>query len=135
MFRRHLAQSCVVHNSLHKSAERHLQEQVEQEVNSVESSLEAALKQLWEKAYSAATSINSLREEKNVMQLRVDDLDATLSQLRTELTKKNSEIEQLRNELERMQLVSASNGLLDKEERLKIQEKVKTILEKINSHL
>ena len=38
-------------------------------------------------------------------------------------------------DLERLELVSASNGLLDKEERLKIQEKVKTILEKINSHL
>lgn len=112
-----------------------MQEQVEQEVNSVENSLEAALKQLWEKAYSAANSINSLREEKNVMQLRADDLVAALSQMQSELTKKNSEIEQLRRELERMQLVSASNGLLDKEERLKIQEKVKTILEKINSHL
>jgi predicted nucleic acid-binding Zn-ribbon protein len=120
---------------LYKSAGRHLQEQVEQEVNSVENSLEAALKQLWEKAYSAATSINSLREEKNVMQLRVDDLEAALSRMQSELTKKNSEIEQLRHELERMQFESASNGLLDKEERLKIQEKVKTILEKINSHL
>lgn len=112
-----------------------MQEQVEQEVNSVENSLEAALKQLWEKAYSAANSISSLREEKNVMQLRVDDLEATLSQMQNELARKNLEIEQVRRELEKMQLVSASNGLLDKEERLKIQEKVKSMLEKINSHL
>lgn len=112
-----------------------MQEQVEQEVNSVENSLEAALKQLWEKAYSAANSINTLREDKNVLQLRVDDLGVALTQVQSELAKKNSEIEQLRRELERTLLVSASNGLLDKEERLKIQEKVKTILEKINSHL
>lgn len=112
-----------------------MQEQVEQEVNSVENSLEAALKQLWDKAYSAANSISSLREEKNVMQLRVDDLEAALSQVQSDLTKKNSEIEQLRREVERTLLVSTSNGLLDKEERLKIQEKVKAILEKINSHL
>lgn len=112
-----------------------MQEQVEQEVNSIENSLESALKLLWEKAYSAANSITSLREEKHVMQLRVDDLELALTQMRSELAKRNSEIEQLHRDLERLELVSASNGLLDKEERLKIQEKVKTILEKINSHL
>ena len=112
-----------------------MQEQIEQEIRSVENSLEAALKQLWEKAYSAASMINSLREEKTVLQMRTDELDSALSHMQLELTKKNSEIEQLRRDVDRLLLTSASNGLLDKEERLKIQEKVKAILEKINSHL
>jgi predicted nucleic acid-binding Zn-ribbon protein len=112
-----------------------LQEQVEQEIKSVENSLETALKQLWDKAYTAANMINSLREEKTVLKLRLDDVEAALSQMRAELMTKNSEIEQLRRDLDRMLLASASNGLLDKEEKLRIQEKVKAVLEKINSHL
>lgn len=112
-----------------------MQEQLEQEISSVENSLESALKQLWEKAYAASNAINSLREEKNVLQLRVNELESAFSQMQTELIAKKSEIEQLQREVDRMLLASASNGLLDKEERLRLQEKVKAILEKINSHL
>jgi uncharacterized protein involved in exopolysaccharide biosynthesis len=112
-----------------------LQEQVEQEVNTIENSLEAALKLLWEKAYAASTTINSLREEKHAVQLKANELESKLLQVQTELSAKSNEIEQLRREMDSMMLTSASNGLLDKEERQKLQEKVKMMLEKINSHL
>jgi predicted nucleic acid-binding Zn-ribbon protein len=112
-----------------------LQEQVEQEVNSVENSLETALKQLWEKAYTAANTINALREEKTVLQLRVDELGTAVAQLQSDLARKNTELEQLRGDLDRLLLASSSNGLLDKEEKLRLQERVKMILEKINAHL
>jgi len=112
-----------------------LQEEVEQEITSVESSLEGALKLLWERAYAASTAINSLREEKNAVQLKANDLEAQLLQMQSELANRNNEVAQLRRELDSMLLSSASNGLLDKEERIKLQEKVKAILERINSHL
>lgn len=112
-----------------------MQEEVAQEISSVENSLEVALKQLWEKAYAASAIITSLREEKNAIQLRASELESKLLQMQNDLSAKNNEIEQLRRELDKVLLTSASNGLLDKEERLRLQEKVKAILEKINSHL
>ena len=112
-----------------------MQQQLEQEIGSVESSLEVALKQLWERAYAASTAITSLREEKHAIQLKSNELEAKLLQMQTELSAKDIEIDQLRREVDKMLLTSASNGLLDKEERLRLQEKVKAILEKINSHL
>jgi hypothetical protein len=112
-----------------------LQEEVAQEISSVENSLEGALKLLWEKAYAASAAISSLREEKHMIQLRANELESKLLQMQNELSARNNEIDQLRRELDKMLLTSASNGLLDKEERIRLQEKVKTILEKINSHL
>lgn len=112
-----------------------MQDEIEQEIGSVETSLESALKLLWEKAYTASSAINSLREEKNAIQLKANELESKLLQMQNELSAKQSEIDELRREIDKMILASASNGLLDKEERLRLQEKVKAILEKINSHL
>jgi len=112
-----------------------LQEEVAQEISSVENSLEGALKSLWEKAYAASAAITSLREEKNAIQLRANELESKLLQMQNELSARNNEIDQLRRELDKMLLTSTSNGLLDKEERLRLQEKVRSILDKINSHL
>ena len=112
-----------------------MEEEVAQEITSVESSLEGALKQLWERAYAASAALNSLREEKNAVQLKANDLEAQLLQMQNELTKRNNEVAELRREMDGMLIASASNGVLDKEERIKLQEKVKAILERINSHL
>lgn len=120
---------------LNNSADNILQEQVEQEISGVENSLEAALKQLWERAYAAANCISTLREENTVLQLRIAELESALSQRQADLTSKNGEMEGLRKELDGVILASASNGLLDKEERLRLQERIRIILEKINSHL
>jgi hypothetical protein len=112
-----------------------VQEEVAQEVTNVENSLEGALKLLWERAYAASAAIGTLREEKNAIQLRANELESKLLQMQNELSARNNEIDQLRRDLDKMLLSSASNGFLDKEERLRLQEKVKAILEKINSHL
>ena len=112
-----------------------MQEQLDQEIGSVENSLETALKQLWERAYAASTAISSLREEKHAIQLKANELEAKILQMQTELSTKDAEIEKLRKEVNTILLTSASNGILNKEERVMLQEKVKAILEKINSHL
>ena len=112
-----------------------MQEQLEQEIGSIENALETALKQLWERAYAASTTISSLREEKHAIQLRSNELEAKILQMQTELSVKDSEIDKLRKEVNATLLTSASNGILNKEERVMLQEKVKAILEKINSHL
>jgi len=112
-----------------------VQEEVAQETASVENSLEAALKLLWERAYAASAAIASLREEKHAVQLRANDLESKLLQMEKEASAQSDEIERLRRELDRLTLASASNGMLDKEERLRLQERVKAILDKINSHL
>ena len=112
-----------------------MQEEVAQETASVENSLESALKLLWERAYAASAAIASLREEKHAIQLRANDLESRLLEMEKEASAQNEEIEHLRRELDKMTLASASNGLLDKEERLRLQERVKAILDKINSHL
>ncbi|MGA9408297.1 MAG: hypothetical protein WBW71_14275 [Bacteroidota bacterium] len=112
-----------------------MQEQVEQEIGSIENSLETALKQLWERAYSASTAISSLREEKHAIQLKANELETKILQMQTELSTKDTEIDKLRKEVNAVLLTSASNGILNKDERAMLQEKVKAILEKINSHL
>ena len=112
-----------------------MQEEAIQEINSVENSLEGALKLLWERAYAASAAIASLREEKHAIQLRANELESKLLQMQNELSARTNEIDQLRRELDKSMLASASSGLLDKEERVKLQEKVKAMLDKINSHL
>ena len=112
-----------------------MQEQLEQEIGSIENSLETALKQLWERAYAASTTIGSLREEKHAIQLKADELEAKILQMQTELSAKGNEIDKLRKEVDTLLLTSVSNGSLNKEERMLLQEKVKAILDKINSHL
>ena len=112
-----------------------MQEEVVQEISSVENSLEGALKLLWERAYAASAAIASLREEKHAIQLRANELESKLLQMQNELSTRNNEIDQLRQDLEKALLSTASNGLLDKGERVRLQEKIKTILDKINSHL
>ena len=112
-----------------------MQEQLEQEIGSIENSLETALKQLWERAYAASTAISSLREEKNAIQLKANELEAKILQMQTELSAKDNEIDKLRNDLDAALLMSVSNGSLNKEERMLLQERVKAILDKINSHL
>ena len=112
-----------------------MQEEVVQEISNVENSLEGALKLLWERAYAASAAISSLREEKHAIQLRANELESKLLQMQNELSARNSEIDQLKRDLDKMVLTTASNGVLDKEERMRLQEKVKAILEKINSHL
>ena len=112
-----------------------MQEQLEQEIGSIENSLETALKQLWERAYAASTAISSLREEKHAIQLRANDLEAKILQMQTELSAKDAEIDKLQKEVDTTLLMSVSNGSLNKEERMVLQEKVKAILDKINSHL
>ncbi len=112
-----------------------MQEQLEQEIGNVENSLETALKILWDRAYAASTSISSLREEKHAVQLKANELEARIMQMQTEISAKDAEIDKLRKEVETMLLASVSNGSLNKEERAQLQEKVKAILQKINSHL
>ncbi|HTX18171.1 MAG TPA: hypothetical protein VMG34_05865 [Bacteroidota bacterium] len=112
-----------------------MQEEVAQEITSVENSLESALKLLWERAYAASAAIAALREEKNAIQLRANDLESRVLQMEKEASARNDEIERLQRELDRITLASASNGMLDKEERVRLQERVKAILDKINSHL
>jgi uncharacterized coiled-coil DUF342 family protein len=112
-----------------------VQEQLEQEISSIENSLETALKQLWEKAYAASTAISSLREEKHAILLKANELEAKILQMQTELSAKDAEIDKLRKELDTTLLMSVSNGSLNKEERMLLQERVKAILDKINSHL
>ncbi len=112
-----------------------MQEQVEQEVASVENSLEVALKLLWEKAYAASNTINALREEKNALQLQTNELESRVAQMQAEAAAKSEEIGKLRSEIEQMLLASASNGILNKDDRVQLQEKVRMILNRINSHL
>ena len=112
-----------------------MEEQLEQEIGSIENSLETALKQLWERAYAASTTISALREEKHAIQLKANELEARILQMQTELSTKDTELDKLRKEIDAMLLTSVSNGSLNKEERVALQEKVKAILDKINSHL
>ena len=93
------------------------------------------MKLLWEKAYAASNTINALREEKNALQLHANELESRVAQMQADAVAKSEEISKLRSEIEQMLLASASNGILNKDERVQLQEKVRVILNRINSHL
>lgn len=95
-------------------------------------SIEDALQMLWEKAREASVVISALREEKKKLQYQNEELERELQQTHNDLLVKKSELEKLRNDVSEVQNGSVS---LRDEEKKELQQKLQTILVKINSYL
>lgn len=93
------------------------------------SSIEAQLKTLWEKAQQAGAVITRLREEKHVLQARVEELEREVAKLRAEIALKERQIQTMTvTELKATSVVS--NG-----EKEQLTAKVKELLARIDAYL
>jgi Tfp pilus assembly protein FimV len=97
-------------------------------------SLELALKTMWEKARAAGDMIARLQTEKAELQSTVQELERSLSSLRSELAVKEHDMKKLRAEHAQLSSLDQKN-VFSEEEKEMIRGKVKDLISKINSHL
>jgi hypothetical protein len=108
---------------------------VQEEIEHESSSTEIALRTLWEKARLASALIATLQEQKSMLQQRIQELEQAMTQMRNEAVVKDMEIMQLRAEIDRMQAGMSKEPLLNVEDRVELQTKIQTLLQKIETHL
>lgn len=108
-----------------------MQEEIEREI----SSTEVALRTLWEKARLASALIAALQEQKSNLQQRIQELDQAIAQMRTDAVVKDMEIMQLRAEIDRVQAGIPKGRVLTVEDRMELQTRIQTLLQKIDTHL
>lgn len=99
------------------------------------SSLEKAVQQLWERTRSAADTITSLRAEKNILEEKIKELEIAIAQAQSDILSKNIEVEQMRATIESLRAKESSNGILEADEKAQLQEKIRSLIEKINAYL
>ena len=108
-----------------------MQEEIEHE----SSSTEVALRTLWEKARLASALIAALQEQKSNLQQRIQELEQAFTQMRNDAVVKDMETMQLRAEIDRVQLSIPTGPVLAGEDRVELQTRIQTLLQKIETHL
>ena len=98
------------------------------------STLDEVLKQLWEKARATSTVLNQLRTENMTLNDRLLQLEREFTSLKSDISKKDYELKQMR--MEYAQLTnSAEDNVLSPEDRENLKSKIRDLIAKINSHL
>ncbi len=96
--------------------------------------LDEALKSVWDKIRLATHLISQLREEKQILSARVDELERQMTLLRSDLSMKDQELKRLR--AEHSQLLNANGQQrFTEEEKENIKSKIRDLISKINSYL
>ncbi|HLP16299.1 MAG TPA: hypothetical protein VK470_08590 [Bacteroidota bacterium] len=99
----------------------------------------SALEPVWEKVRVAAVQLASLREENRLLEERIGRLEAEVRRSDEALAEKAEELAQLKAEIETLGAASRTPvqcpAVLGADERLQLQEKIKTALSKIDTYL
>ncbi|HEV8539051.1 MAG TPA: hypothetical protein VGR15_09065 [Bacteroidota bacterium] len=96
--------------------------------------MEDALKPVWDKIRLAAHLISQLREDKQNLMSRIDDLERQVATLRSEILTRDQEFKRLRSE--HVQLVNANGQRsFTEEEKENIRSRIRELISKINSYL
>ncbi len=95
--------------------------------------VEASLRALWERAKRAAGTITQLREEKKMLQAKVEELEQELRGLQEELTEKKTLISKQASEL--AQTSSKQGAVILNGEREELAVRVKSLLTKLEAYL
>lgn len=111
-------------------------QKIEQEIPEGVNTVENALIALWEKAREASCLITTLREDKKKMLQQIDDLEEELTQTKNEFIVKQTQLEQIRQEIAE-HTVARTNGrvTLDEEEKRMLQQKLKSVVAKLDQYL
>ena len=111
-------------------------QKIEQETTEVTNPVENALNALWEKAREASLLISTLNEEKKALVKRIEELEEELETVKSDVSIKQSSIEQLRNEIEHNGNIPPIDGIvMDAEEKHRLESKVKNIIAKLDQYL
>ena len=98
------------------------------------STLDEVLKQLWEKARATSTVLNQFRTENTTLNDRIIQLEREITSLKSDISKKDYELKQMR--VEYTELTSSSwDNVLSQEDRENLKSKIRDLIAKINSHL
>ena len=99
--------------------------------------IQAALTELWEKAQLAVDRIEALRGDNHELRVRIEELEHTLRNLESQLTKKHQRIEQLQKHPATLGGVEVGERLLylSPDEREALERQINDLLLRINAHL
>lgn len=99
----------------------------------------SALEPVWEKVRAAAVLLATLRQEKKQLEERVESLEEEVRQTNDALADQVAQLARLKSEIESMGSAEKPAVqcpvVLGTEERLQLQQKIKTALTKIDSYL
>lgn len=111
-------------------------QKIEQETTDVANPIENALNALWEKAREASLLISTLNEEKKALLRKIETLEEELVQSKNEAIIKQSNLDQIRNELEENGKSASENFIaLDHESKQHLQVKLQNLITKIDQYL
>ncbi len=112
-----------------------MQQDTEQEIGRDGNALESALKSLWERARAASELIRALREERRLLQAKVEELEASVTRARNESLVRDVEVEQLRGAVRKMEEEGSAALVMTEEERKQLRERISRLLERIEARL
>lgn len=95
--------------------------------------LEATLRGLWNKTKQAAELIQSLREQNRTLIKQVDDLEANVETLQSQLTQREDEVRLMQQQIHEIR--NNGLGMMDSEQKAELRKQIAGLIEKINSHL
>lgn len=108
-------------------------QKIDNETGDTTHAVENALSALWEKAREASYLISTLRDDKRKLQAKIDEMEEELTHAKDELHIKQSQLDQLRNEMS-----NGSTGesvILAEGEKKEFQQKLRTIISKLDQYL
>lgn len=100
----------------------------------------SALEPVWEKVRAVAALLSSLRQEKKQLEERVAELEAEVRRANETLAVQEAELARVKAEFDTIETtgrtqVQCPAAVLGTEERLQLQQKIKTALSKIDTYL
>ena len=96
--------------------------------------LDESLKSFWEKVQLAAQIIRRLREDRKILDVRVNELEQQVESLRSEVVTRDHELKRLRSEHAHLLNSNGDSGFTQ-EEKENIKAKIRDLISKINSYL
>jgi ABC-type ATPase with predicted acetyltransferase domain len=106
---------------------------IDQQSSDAVNSVENALASLWDKAREASLLISTLREEKKRLVQRIADLDEEVAHLKHLTVQQQSQLVDLKTESESGKKSSAVS--IDIEEKRQLQQKIRTIITKLDQYI
>lgn len=95
--------------------------------------LEGTLRELWSQTKQAAEMIQSLREQKRDLLVKVNELAGELKTLQSKLEQREEEVQIVHQQLQEARRNGL--GIMDQEEKDELRNQIIGLLDKINSHL
>ncbi|MFA6468951.1 MAG: hypothetical protein WCW35_08635 [Bacteroidota bacterium] len=108
---------------------------IDQQSTDAVHSVENALSSLWDKAREASLLISTLREEKKHLIKKIEELEEEVNQVKSLTTHQQTQIEQLRQDLESDTFQKNGSIALEQDEKRILQQKIRNSISKLDQYL